>query len=137
MFLSVFTYIIAENSVVYYLGTPYPLSFMKVVHYEKHYHYNDRDLLTVAKKVGKLATYCKRVKDESSMIRVDTEARKTQKATDSIKMTITVELPGKTLRAESRKKTVLECVDRCMEKLEPQVKKYKEKEVSKKKKPKK
>lgn len=108
---------------------------MKVVHFEKNYHYDDRDLLTIARKVGKLATYCKKVKDESSIIRVDTEARKTQKANDAIKMTVTVELPGKTLRAESRKGTVLECIDRCMGKLEPQVKKYKDKDkhVSKKK----
>ena len=106
---------------------------MKVLHFEKNYHYNDRDLLSVARKVGKLATYCKRIKDESSQIRIDTENRATQKSKDAIKMSVTVELPGKTLRAESRKSTVLEAVDRCMEKLEPQVKKYKEQQLQKKK----
>ena len=104
---------------------------MKVLHFEKNYHYDDRDLLLVARKVGKLATYCKRLKDESSVIRIDTECRKTKKASDAIKMTITVELPDKVLRAESRKATVLDAMDRCMAKLEPQVKKYKEKMTDK------
>jgi len=74
-----------------------------------------------------LATYCKRIKDESSIIRVDTERRSTKKDRDSLKMTITIDLPNKKLRAESRRLSVLEAIDRCMEKLEPQVKKYKEK----------
>jgi len=109
---------------------------MKVLHFEKNYEYNDRDLLMIARKIGKLATYCKRVKDESSVIRVDTEKRKTQKDKDSIKMTVTVELPHKTLRAESRKGNVLEAIDRCIGKLEPQVKKYKDQQTSANKRPK-
>ncbi len=104
---------------------------MKILHFEKNYQYNDRDLLMVAKKVGKLATYCKRVKDESSSIRIDTEQRKTQKTRDAIKMAITVDLPDKTLRAETRKSTMLDALDRCIEKIEPQLKKYKEKNDNK------
>ena len=99
---------------------------MKVLHFEKNYQLTDKELLLIARKVGKLATYCRKVQDESSSIRVDTEKRSTQKEKDSIKMNITVELPKKTLRAESRKSSVLDAVDRCMEKLEPQVKKYKD-----------
>ena len=39
---------------------------------------------------------------------------------------ITVKLPEKILRAESRRARALDAVDRCVEKLEPQIKKYKE-----------
>jgi ribosomal subunit interface protein len=99
---------------------------MNIQHFEKGFHYTDKELLLVARKIGKLATYCKRVKDESSSIRVEAESRSTQKQKDSIKIMITVDLPTKTLRAESRKSTVEEAVDRCTEKLVPQLKKYKE-----------
>lgn len=99
---------------------------MNIQHFEKGFTYSDRDLLWMARKIGKLATYCKRVKDESSNIRVDTELRRTQKQKDNIKLMITVDLPDKTLRAESRKLSMQEAMDRCIEKLEPQLKKYKE-----------
>lgn len=101
-------------------------SSMNIQHFEKGFQYTDRDLLWMARKIGKLATYCRRVKDEGSSIRVDAELRRTQKQKDTIKIVITVDLPKKTLRAESRKSTVQEAVDRCIEKLEPQLKKYKE-----------
>lgn len=100
---------------------------MNIQHFEKGFHYTDQELLYVARKLGKLATYCKALKDESSSIRVEAERRPTQKKRDEIKMMITVELPGRKLfRAESRKNDVTEAIDRCMDKLEPQVKKYKE-----------
>lgn len=105
---------------------PPPPCTMQVLHFEKDFHYTDRDLLTVARKIGKLATHCRRLKDEGSSIRVEVEARETKKANDQIKMMITVTLPRKTMRAESRKPTVVECADRCVEKLEPQLTKYKE-----------
>ena len=99
---------------------------MRIQHFEKGFDYSDRQLLKIARKIGKLATYCKRVKDESSLIRVDAEARDTEKGSDRIKVSIMVELPGKTLRAESRKIDPVEAIDRCIEKLKPQIKKYKE-----------
>ena len=99
---------------------------MRILHHEKHFHYTDQEYLQVARKLGKLATYCKRLKDEDSAIRIDVEARKTQKTRDQLKIAITVELPDKVLRAESRKGDIVEGVDRCVDKLEPQVKKYKE-----------
>ena len=103
---------------------------MNIQHFEKGFQYTDRDLLWMARKIGKLATYCKRIKDASSNIRVDAELRRTQKQKDNVKMVITVDLPDKTLRAESRKSTVQEAIDRCVEKLEPQLKKYKEMRTS-------
>lgn len=99
---------------------------MNIEHYEKNFQYTDREMLHVARKVGKLATYCKRIKDEASSIRIEVESRKTKKARDNLKMVVIIQLPDKTLRADSRKDSVIEAVDRCIEKLEPQVKKYKE-----------
>lgn len=103
---------------------------MNIVHHEKNFHYTDRELLIIAKKLGKLATICKRVKDESSLIRVDAERRNTKKDRDQVKVGITVELPRKKLRAESRRNDAVEAIDRCIEKLEPQLKKYKDIHVS-------
>lgn len=99
---------------------------MNIQHFEKGFHYTDRQLLTVARKIGKLATYCKKVKDEASNIRVEAEHRKTEKKRDAMKVTITVTLPKKVLRAESRRPDVIEALDRCTEKLTGQLKKYKE-----------
>ena len=99
---------------------------MNIQHFEKGFHYNNTELLTVAKKIGKLATYCQKIKDEGSYIRIDAENRKTEKKRDAMKVAITVKLPTKILRAESRRPDVCEAVDRCVEKLSGQVKKYKE-----------
>ena len=112
---------------VYPIRIPHDILLpMKILHFEKNFHYTDREFLTVARKVGKLATYCKRIKDESSSIRIEAERRRTRKEQDRIKMTVTVDLPGKQLRAETRKYDIVEAIDRCVEKLEPQVKRYKE-----------
>lgn len=99
---------------------------MHIEHYEKGLHYTDRELLLLAKKLGKMATYCSRLKDASSVIRVEAERRPTKKARDEVKVMIAVELPGKVLHAESLKATVIEAIDRCVEKLEPQLIRYKE-----------
>ncbi len=99
---------------------------MNVQHFEKGLHYNDKDLMILARKIGKLATYCKRLKNEDSMIRVEAEKRDTKKDRDQVKVMITVELPGADLRAESRRPRPLDALDRAIEKLEPQLKRYKE-----------
>lgn len=104
---------------------------MNIQHFEKGLYYNDQDLLLVAKKLGKLATYCKRVKDEDSFIRIEAERRNTKKERDSIRVAVSVALPNKTLFADSLRATAIEALDRCIEKLEPQVKRFKEMYTSK------
>lgn len=99
---------------------------MNVQHFEKGLHYSDTELLTMARKVGKLATYCKRLKDEASFIRIEAERRDTKKDKDQVKVMVTVALPKKEFRAESRRLQVIEALDRCVEKLEPQLIRYKE-----------
>lgn len=105
---------------------------MNVQHFEKNVQYTADELLLLARKIGRLATYCKTVKDPASSIRVDAERHDTKKERDQVLVTVTVELPQKVLRAESRKPSALEAVDRCVEKLEPQIKRYKEKFTEKK-----
>ncbi len=119
------------------LGPLGPLSFnryhafrhhpsMNIHHFEKGLSYSDRELAILARKIGKLVTYCKKLKDADSAIRVEAEKRPTKKDRDQVKVMITVELPKKILRAESRRNKVIEAIDRAMEKLEPQLKRYKE-----------
>lgn len=104
-------------------------ALMNIQHFEKGLSYSDRELLILAKKIGKLATYCKKLKDVDSVIRVEAERRATKKDRDQVKVMITVELPRKVLRAESRRNRVAEAIDRAMEKLEPQIKRYKEEQT--------
>lgn len=104
---------------------------MNIQHFEKNFSFTGRELPTVARKIGKIATYCKRVKDAASAIRVEVERQGTKKERDQIMVIVTVELPEKILRAESRKPDMIEALDRCIEKLEPQLKRYKEKRLAK------
>jgi ribosomal subunit interface protein len=99
---------------------------MNVQHFEKGIVYTDKQLMLIARKIGKLATYCRKVKDEASMIRVEAERRDTKKERDQVKVMVNVVLPHKMMRAECRKDDVIEALDRCIEKLEPQVERYKE-----------
>jgi ribosome-associated translation inhibitor RaiA len=99
---------------------------MQVEHFEKGFTYNDTELLFLAKKIGRLATYCRFLKDDGSWIRVEAERRDTKKERDSVKVMMTVHLPKKIFRVESRKPTPLDGVDSCIEKLEEQIKTYKE-----------
>ena len=104
---------------------------MNIQHFEKGLSYSDEEFLTLARKIGKLATYCKKLKDEDSFIRIESERRPTKKDRDQVKVMITVQLPRTALRAESRRNRVIEAVDRVVEKLEPQIKKYKEMQTGK------
>ena len=102
---------------------------MNIQHFEKGLHYSADELLNLARKLGKLATFCKKVKDEDSFIRVEAERRPTKKRRDEVKATVTVSLPRMSLRSESRRPQVIEAVDRCIEKLEVQLKRYKEEQT--------
>ena len=99
---------------------------MHVEHFEKGIRYNADELLLLAKKIGRLATYCRFLKDDGSSIRVEAERRDTKKDRDQVKVMVTVHLPKEMFRVESRKNLVMDAVDSCMEKLEDQVKRYKE-----------
>jgi ribosomal subunit interface protein len=100
---------------------------MHVEHFEKGLRYSDKELLVLARKIGKMATYCKTLKDEASVIRVEAARSPTKKKQDEVVVTITVELPRARLQATSRKHAALEAVDRAVEKIEPQLLRYKEK----------
>ena len=99
---------------------------MNIQHFEKGLQYSYDEFLSLAQKLGKLATYCERIKDEASVIRIESERRPTKKDSDQIKVKITVKLPGGECVAESRRRKVMDAMDRCMEKLKPQLERYKE-----------
>jgi ribosomal subunit interface protein len=99
---------------------------MRLTHYEKGYTYTTRELLLLARKIGRLARYCRRMTDESSLLTVETISRDTKKQRDSVKVMITIRLPRKTLRSTSRRPQALEAIDRCCDKLESQIERYKE-----------
>ncbi len=103
---------------------------MHVEHFEKGLRYSDQELLLLARKLGKMATYCKKLRDESSVIRVEASRTPTKKKRDEVMVTITVELPRARLQATSRKQDVIEAIDRAVEKIEPQLLRYKEKHTS-------
>ena len=105
---------------------------MHLEHFEKGIRYSAKELETIARKVGKLATICRKLKDEASVVRVEAEKRETKKQSDEVKVMMTVELPQKVLRSESRKATVMEAFDRAVEKLEPQLVRYKERNTDRK-----
>jgi ribosomal subunit interface protein len=99
---------------------------MNVQHFEKGVLYTDKQLMLIARKIGKLATFCRKLKDEASSIRVETERRDTKKERDQVKVIVNVVLPRKMLRAECRKDDPVEALDRCVEKLEHQIERYKQ-----------
>ena len=99
---------------------------MHVEHFEKGVSYNADELLLLAKKIGRLATYCRFLKDDGSSIRVEATRRDTKKDGDQVKVMVTVHLPKEILRSESRKNQVMVAVDSCMKKLKDQVKRYKD-----------
>lgn len=115
------------RSVLHSAVERFPLLLMHVEHFEKGLRYSDRELLTLARKIGKLATYCKKLKDEASSIRVEAARAPTKKKQDEVMVTVTIELPRARLQATSRKESALEAVDRAIEKIEPQLLRYKEK----------
>lgn len=112
------------------LEPSFPL-FMHIEHFEKGLQYSDQELLDMARKIGKLATYCKTLKDAASVIRVEASKRPTKKKRDEVLVAVTVELPRAVLRADSRKAIVLEAFDRALEKIQPQIVRYKEKHTRK------
>ena len=99
---------------------------MNVQHFEKGVQYTDRELIVLARKIGKLATYCRRLQNPDSLIRVEATRQETKKARDQVTVMMTVELPHKQLRAESRKTDAIDALDRCIEKLTPQILRYKD-----------
>ena len=99
---------------------------MNIQHFEKGLSYSESERMMMARKIGKLATYCEKLQDEDSSIRIETERRETKKQQDQVKVMVTVVLPKQTFRSESRRNKVIDAFDRAMKKIEPQLKRYKE-----------
>lgn len=115
-----------EPALWYGASTIFRIHTMHVEHFEKGVRYNDEELMLLAKKISRLATYCRFLKDDGSSIRVEAQRSDTKKDRDQVAVAVTVRLPKKILRVESLKYKPLEALDRCIEKLEEQIKEYKE-----------
>ncbi len=98
---------------------------MNVQHFEKGVLYTDKQLVLIARKIGKLATYCRKLKDEASSIRIEARRNDTKKDRDRVRVIVNVTLPRKVLHAECLKDDPVEALDRCTEKLEHQIERYK------------
>ncbi|MBT4936883.1 ribosome-associated translation inhibitor RaiA [Candidatus Peregrinibacteria bacterium] len=85
----------------------------------------DREYIDM--KMEKITTLSKRLKDDSSEIRVDIYHSPTKASDDEIRCTITLHIPKNTLRAESHGSKVHEALDLAKQKLIPQIEVYKEK----------
>lgn len=86
----------------------------------------DYDKEKVEKKAEKLLHLCKDMQDESTKIRVEFELVASRK--DLIKGTITISLPGDTLRAEAKlEKSVVSIMDQLEKEIRPQIEKHKNK----------
>src|SRR3989338_7439048 len=60
---------------IFVLGWGYSSYSMNILHFEKGLYYTDLELPMLAKKIGRLARYCERLKDAASLIRVSNCAR--------------------------------------------------------------
>lgn len=100
------------------------------IHIQAHHlHLNEEDMEYINMKMEKITTLSKRLKDDSSEIRVDVYHNQTKSVEDEIQCTITLHVPKDTLRAEAHGSKVHEAVDLAKKKLIPQIEVYKEKFV--------
>ena len=87
----------------------------------------DEEREYIETKMEKITQLAKRMKDESSVIRVEIHHDKTKSKEDEITCIITITIPKDTLRSEVQASIVTEAVDKAKKMLIPQIEKYKEK----------
>lgn len=85
-------------------------------------------LQLIEAKVSHLADLAERIKDESSEIRVDLSHHQSRAAEDAYECHLTLFVPHAKMRAESRAESLENVVDQVIEKMKPQIEKYKAKE---------
>lgn len=81
----------------------------------------------VEKKVSKLLHLWKKLQDEATKIRVEIDHDPIREKHKQIFCSITIFVPGTTLRAETHEKTIENSLDTCEEKLRMQIEKSKNK----------
>ena len=100
---------------------------MKILIHTKKLTLTEEEQAYIEKKMEKISDLSKRIKDESSEIKVEIDRDDTKATEDSLSCAITIIIPKETLRAESHGTFVKEVVDIAKKKLIPQIEKYKEK----------
>jgi ribosomal subunit interface protein len=104
---------------------------MKIRIYEKDIKLTLKEEEYVQTKMEKLMTMAKRIKDESTELRVDIRKKETKDKDDSITCVITLYVPKDTLRVSENGSKINEAVDKAQETMFPQIEKYKAKFIRK------
>lgn len=81
----------------------------------------------IRQKFEKLTQFADRISDESSEIRVDLVHEETRETDDRYLCTLTLFIPGETIRAESRSGSLESAVDDVIEKIKKPIEHYKDK----------
>lgn len=101
---------------------------MQIKIHNKHMQLSSEQMELIEAKVAHLTDLADRIKDESSEIRVDLSHEQSRAAEDAYECHLTLFVPHATLRAESRAESLENVVDQVIEKMKPQIEKYKAKE---------
>jgi ribosomal subunit interface protein len=101
---------------------------MQIKIHSKQLALSDEQNELIKAKVSHLADLAERIKDESSEIRVDLSHEQSRAMEDAYECHLTLFVPHSTLRSESRAESLENVVDQVIEKMKPQVEKYKAKE---------
>ena len=78
-------------------------------------------------KVMKLQNFADRLGDESVEFRVEVRHEKSRKASDAYICQLTIFAPSAVIRAETRKETIENALDECLDKIKVQIERYKAK----------
>lgn len=88
---------------------------------------SDEQEAMITEKVEKLSTYAVRISDESTEIKVDIGYKNSKSPEDSYSCSLTLFVPGDTLRAEALDGSLRNVVDDTVEKIKGQIERYKDK----------
>lgn len=100
---------------------------MKINIHAKGLHLSEQETQYIDQKMEKVTSLAKRLKDESSEIRVEIDLNDTKSKDQAITCVITLFVPRSTIRGEAHGKLVTEAVDLAKQKLIPQIEAYKAK----------
>ena len=100
---------------------------MKINIHAKGFHIKEDETQYVNQKMEKITNLAKRLKDESSEIKVEIDKNDTKKKEETITCIITLFIPHSTIRGVAKGMLVKETVDLAKQKLIPQIEEYKAK----------
>lgn len=103
-------------------------TFMQIKIYTKNLELDARQKTMMEGKISNITHLAHRIQDESSVIQVDLAYEEVKAAEDAYVCALSLFIPHATLRAETRGESLENALDAAVEKLKPQIEKYKAKE---------